>query len=230
MSSTVRICFVLLFLAVTSSSAKMMEELVSMNQQKAVSKAPFKACIDDSDCSGQGAGYACFQYICYPWADDSAIKKADRKATCKSNDDCSSGSSGSCFRHHDRRQIHRGLCMEPITDCSENGKDDCPGRECCNGQYCCGEEYFSQLKKLPCVNHLGCKDLGYGNFCCPPPKGSNSTGPSQCCNVDPNPPPPTKAPTTQSPRKASSVRSGSSSLHSFLLAPFLVILILVLRY
>ena len=58
-------------------------------------------------------------------------------------------------------------------------------RECCNGQYCCGVEFFDQLKQLPCVNHLGCKELGYGNFCCPP-KG-NSTAPSTCCNKDPNP-------------------------------------------
>ena len=46
-----------------------------------------------------------------------------RKETCKSNDDCSNDLK--CFRHHDRRQIHRGLCMEDITDCSENGRDDC---------------------------------------------------------------------------------------------------------
>ena len=46
-----------------------------------------------------------------------------RKETCKSNDDCSNQLK--CFRHHDRRQIHRGLCMEDITDCSENGRDDC---------------------------------------------------------------------------------------------------------
>ena len=35
--------------------------------------APFKACIDDSDCGTEGHGFACFQYICYPWADDTAI-------------------------------------------------------------------------------------------------------------------------------------------------------------
>ena len=46
-----------------------------------------------------------------------------RKETCKSNDDCSGQKR--CFRHHDRRTIHRGLCMEDMTDCSENGRDDC---------------------------------------------------------------------------------------------------------
>ena len=97
-------------------------ELVSMNQVKNT-EAPFKACIDDSDCNSQGNGYACFQYICYPWEDDSAVSKEDRKATCKSNEQC--GSDLVCFRHHDRRNIHKGLCMEPIVDCSENGDSDC---------------------------------------------------------------------------------------------------------
>lgn len=191
MSCTVRLCLLSLVLLAPTIQGKLVEEIASRNLLAQSQKsAPFKACIDDSDCSNQGSGYACFQYICYPWADDSGVARADKKGTCKSNDDCSGELK--CFRHHDRRNIHRGLCMEKITDCSENGKTDCkdgPQRECCNGQYCCGAEYFTQLKQLPCVNDLGCKDLGYGNFCCPP-KGNkgNSTEPSKCCNTDPNPP------------------------------------------
>jgi len=185
-----------------------------MNQQAAqgVVKAPFKACIDDSDCSDKGPGFNCFQYICYPWEDDSAIPQAHRKATCKSNENCSGNLS--CFRHHDRRKIHRGLCMEPIVDCSENNRDDCkanksPMKECCNSQYCCDEEYFNQLKMLPCVSDFGCKDLGYGNFCCPPkPKGSNGT--AVCCNEDPYPTTTTRKPTTPK-SKASKVMSGGST-------------------
>ena len=38
----------------------------------------FNACINDSDCSVKGHGFACFQYICYPWADDTAIPAKDR--------------------------------------------------------------------------------------------------------------------------------------------------------
>jgi len=195
-----------------------------MNQQalQSAPKAPFKACIDDSDCGSKGPGFACFQYICYPWADDSGIAKGDRKDTCKSNDDCPGQLS--CFRHHDRRQIHRGLCMEPIADCSENGRDDCKAgaqKECCNGQYCCGPEYFSQLTELPCVNHLGCKDLGYGNFCCPA-KG-NSTAPAQCCNEDPNPT--TTTTTTARPKPQASKVNGTpaltASLAVLLAAPLL---------
>ena len=77
--------------------------------------------------------------------------------------------------------------MDAIKDCSENGREDCRTaggtQECCNGQYCCNPEYFHQLKKLPCENHVGCRDLGLGNFCCPP-KG-NTTEDSTCCDEDP---------------------------------------------
>ena len=86
-------------------------------------KPTSSACIDDSDCTDQGNGSSCFQYICYPWEDDSAVPKHHRKSTCKSNEQC--GTDLVCFRHHDRRNIHRGPCMEPITDCSENGNLDC---------------------------------------------------------------------------------------------------------
>ena len=114
-----------LILLVAAASGKVHEELSGLNHQPLTSakEAPFKACIDDSDCTVKGTGFACFQYICYPWADDTAIPKKDRKETCKSNDDCSNDLK--CFRHFDRRQVHRGLCMEDITDCSENGRDDC---------------------------------------------------------------------------------------------------------
>ena len=70
MSPTVSLPLILL---VAVASGKVHEELGGLNQQ------PFKACIDDSDCdSDKGAGFACFQYICYPWKDDSAIAVKDK--------------------------------------------------------------------------------------------------------------------------------------------------------
>ena len=106
-----------------------------------------------------------------------------------------------------------------------------PNRSCCNGQYCCGEEYFNQLKQLPCVNDQGCKDMGYGNYCCPDKSGANETLPSICCNQDPNPPPPTTTTTTTTtlpPPRASKVNS-SSSLSSSILPAFLLIFLVSLR-
>ena len=97
-------------------------ELQSLNQLKE-NKAPFKACIDDSDCTEQGADWACFQYICYPWKDDTKIDAKHRKRSCKTDSHCDNDLS--CLRHFDRRNVRKGLCMEPVVDCSENGKSDC---------------------------------------------------------------------------------------------------------
>ena len=84
---------------------------------------PFQACIDDSDCAGQGTDYACFQYLCYPWKDDSSLAMKDKRRPCKSTEHCATGQE--CFRHPDRRNIYMGLCMEPVVDCSRNSQADC---------------------------------------------------------------------------------------------------------
>ena len=120
MCSSVRLSVLATLLTIVHCFAP--PESASFNQIK-ITEAAFKACIDDSDCSSQGSGYACFQYICYPWEDDSAVPEKDRKSTCKSNEQC--GDDLKCFRHHDRRNIHKGLCMEEMVDCSENGESDC---------------------------------------------------------------------------------------------------------
>jgi len=188
-------------------------EIQSLSQVK---KVPFTACIDDSDCAGQGQDFACFQYLCYPWKDDSKLPKTDRKKTCKSNDHCDAGLE--CYRHPDRRNIYRGLCMEPVVDCSENGESDCPNRACCNGAYCCHSDYFSQLKELPCVSDQPCRDMGYGQFCCP--NKNNATLASTCCNTDPNPPPPT---TTRRPK--TSAVSGAPAIMEASLSLFFVVMV-----
>ena len=82
-----------------------------------------------------------------------------------------------------------------------------PARSCCNSQWCCEDEYFSQLASLPCGNHEGCRDMGYGNFCCPQGNKGNETLPSVCCNEDPNPPPSTT--TTRRPKTSPSASSAS---------------------
>lgn len=218
MSAAVRL---LLLSLLGLASCNIHNELQSLNQLKET-EAPFTACIDDSDCTEQGTGWACFQYICYPWQDETKIAPKHRKKTCKTDSHCDNDLS--CHRHPDRRNIHKGLCMEPVVDCSENGKSDCPARSCCNSQWCCETEYFSQLAALPCGNHEGCKDMGYGNFCCPQGKKGNETLPSVCCNEDPNPPPPPPPTRLPNSQKKTSSASQLSSLSSLLGITFLLVL------
>ena len=115
MSSTSRLLVIASFLALANC------EIQSLSQVK--KKVPFEVCVDDSDCVALGPEYDCFQYICYPWKDDSKIAKTDRKELCRSNNECSAGME--CFRHHNRRKVTKGLCMEPAVDCQENGEADC---------------------------------------------------------------------------------------------------------
>jgi hypothetical protein len=154
--------------------------------------SPFTVCIDDSDCQklGQGDKYACFQFLCYPWKDDSAITPKDKIPLCRKDRDCKDGKQ--CYRHSDKRNVFKGLCFEQLKECGIEVEDSkCPkGKGCC-GSFCCEQKYYKQYSELPCSNHQGCEDLGIGKFCCPR-KGEASV----CCNVDPNPPASTAAPIT----------------------------------
>lgn len=172
----------------------------AMNQ---ISAIPFTACIDDGDCTVLGDDHACFQYICYPWKDDSSIPENHRKETCKKNEDCSAPGE-TCFRHHNRRNVNKGICVKDSKSCEDGGHNDCNERRCCAGRYCCEEEYFKLLTNLPCTSDYSCKDLQLGNYCCPT---GNSTSPV-CCNTDPNPPPPT----TPEPKPQDLKTSGAASL------------------
>lgn len=167
-------------------------------QAQTAAPTPFPVCIDDSDCVklGEGNKYACFQYLCYPWKDDTHIAPKDRRRTCRKDDECEPGQE--CFRHHDKRQVNRGLCFDEIKNCDT--ADDCSkGYQCCGGS-CCEKQYYMQFADLPCISHLGCQDLGLGRFCCP--RGRNQS--SECCDVDPNPP------TTPYPKSASAIGSATT--------------------
>ena len=60
--------------------------------------------------------YLCFflfQYICYPWKNDSIIEPKNRRKTCRIDNDCEQGQE--CFRHHDKRMVNRGLCFDEVS-------------------------------------------------------------------------------------------------------------------
>ena len=54
-----------------------------------------------------------FQYICYPWKNDSIIEPKNRRKTCRIDNDCEQGQE--CFRHHDKRMVNRGLCFDEVS-------------------------------------------------------------------------------------------------------------------
>jgi len=162
------------------------ELIQSENQLQA---SPLKGCIDDSDCKNLEGKYACFQYVCYPYENDSFLSPENKLTQCTKKEECQLGEV--CHRHHEVRRVQFGRCMAQNGDCTK--ADDCKGQggsqKCCNGQFCCEDKYFNQLKTLPCLNHFMCQDLGYGKFCCPQKSGnSNTTASSICCDINPNPP------------------------------------------
>jgi len=171
----------------------------TLSQIQAPSPTPFPVCIDDSDCVklGKGDKFACFQYICYPWKNDDQIDPKNRRKTCRQDDDCDPGQE--CFRHHDKRMVNRGLCFAEVKSC-QNANECSKDYECCGGT-CCEAKYYTEFAKLPCISHLGCRDLGLGQFCCP---GNSNTTQSVCCNTDPNPP------TTQAPVRSASASTAAS--------------------
>ncbi|TRY73297.1 hypothetical protein TCAL_13046 [Tigriopus californicus] len=204
LSSQQNVALLALFVSVTSSLVLVAGEGNEIppveNQVKSQKKGLLTSCIDDSDCLklGEGNKYACFLYVCYPWRDDSKVPEDERRDTCRKDSDCSSDQE--CHRHHDRRNIVKGLCFDEISEC-ETPNECSEGFGCCGG-YCCEQKYYAHFTDLPCVSHLGCRDLGLGQFCCPRDNGTDV-----CCNTDPNPP------TTQAPVRAAT--GGQSSVVPF---------------
>jgi hypothetical protein len=175
-----------------------------LESQSQVKPTPFPVCIDDSDClkMGEGNKYACFQYLCYPWKDDSHVAPKDRRRTCRTSSDCDQHQS--CLRHHDKRNVFRGICFDEIKSCNLNS--DCSKNYGCCGGNCCEMQYYKIFTDLPCISHMGCQDLGLGKYCCPSPTGNETL--SQCCDVDPNPP------TTPYPMSASALGAAAPQLDS----------------
>lgn len=141
-------------------------KLWNMNDTKT-----YPACLGEQECEKLD-GHACFKFLCYPWKPKAIV--ADKKPKfkgCRRNKDCGGkGSKKTCLRHHDKRNIYQGFCVDDKirqcdahTDCNANGKKY--GGKCCNG-YCCSEAYFNEIKKIPCSTNEGCQDVLTGDSCC----------------------------------------------------------------
>lgn len=137
----------------------------------------YPACLGQDDCDKidnrkmySKNYHACFQYFCYPWQEEAVTADKTKKPLfkgCRSSKDCTEkGRKGYCFRHHDKRNINRGICMRSRQRTCES-HDECTkfGGRCCNG-FCCNEIYFSEIKKMPCTTPEGCQDLLAGDQCC----------------------------------------------------------------
>ena len=55
-----------------------------------------------------------FQYICYPWKDDSGVAASEKRDLCRRSSDCRKPGQ-ECQRHQDRRKINKGLCMNEVS-------------------------------------------------------------------------------------------------------------------
>lgn len=193
--------FIFVITLILSFSAIIPEVSARANQEKVGSKnnvspnsSPFTVCIDDSDCQKlkQGDKYACFQFRCYPWKDDSGVSAKDKITLCRNDKNCKKDGQ-KCYRHSDKRNVYRGLCFDQLKECGiEEDDGKCPKGQGCCGSFCCEQKYYKQYSELPCSNNQGCEDLGLGKFCCPRGKGQEDV----CCNVDPNPPASTASPIT----------------------------------
>ena len=56
-----------------------------------------------------------FQFLCYPWQDDSQVAAKDRIPICRKDKDCKEGKE--CYRHTDKRRVSKGLCLDKVCLC-----------------------------------------------------------------------------------------------------------------
>lgn len=157
----IKIMFLVQFLLFTILHWKGSSAVTVMNDTKL-----YPACLMDSDCPKRSnMDLVCFQYFCYPWRETAEESSASRPLdSCRHSKDCvaSAGEDEKpeCFRHHDRRRITRGFCIDSIDECSYHDECEGIGGKCCNG-YCCNEEYFEALMALPCTRDEGCQVKGF---------------------------------------------------------------------
>ena len=155
---------------------------IGLAEQHTTNTTTFNACIDSSDCSKLGDKYKCFEFLCYPWEDDSNIEENSKIQKCQKSTDCEQ--SKICYKNTESKREPKGLCFDKMQECGLNLGKTCPEGDGCCGGVCCKKEFHDQYKQLPCLSDDGCKDVSLGNFCCPSNEGQSNI----CCDTDPNAP------------------------------------------
>ena len=124
----------------------------------------YPPCLVDQDCEDNKnlKDHVCFQYFCYPWKQTAVEVTVSRPLeSCRMSRDCPKAAGPTaaqqiCFRHHDKRQVTNGICIDSRDECLSHDECDGKGDHCCNG-YCCNKGYFEALKKFSCVSDEGCQ-------------------------------------------------------------------------
>jgi len=191
----------------TVSFALLVGAASAVKQINDIKKYP--ACLVDNDCTEMHKlrDHACFQYFCYPWKSMPDVASAPPRPLqeCRRASDCPSVTHPSgnkkqpfqkeaepqvCFRHHDRRRINSGICIDSRDECSSHDQCQGKGGKCCNG-FCCNGQYFEAIKNFECMGKLGCEDLLTGNNCCIDVMGSvkgstRANWEKKCCYREPD--------------------------------------------
>ena len=88
----------------------------NLNQIRAEETTTLEFYLNHSE-SQENDSYACFQYMCYPYT---GKDKKHPLRLCKKSSDCTKlsskeggdGADGECVRHHNRRQVTKGICVK----------------------------------------------------------------------------------------------------------------------
>ena len=121
----------------------------------------YPVCAEDEDCiditERSGEEHRCFMYMCFPWNNNQGpFRSCKRRSTCVqlSESEGGDGGDGECYRHHSRRNVLKGICVqkEEMKHCESH--EDCPADLRCVNRFCGENIYFQAL-------HFNCDHDGY---------------------------------------------------------------------
>merc|ERR550519_2365715 len=131
--------------------------------------------------------------MCYPIQEqspDSPFRSCSHASDCKDLQP-QEGGDGECFRHHDRRKVHVGICLSERETKSCWKHEDCAANQRCTNGYCGERQYFEAIQKMTCTSNEMCKTVLTGDLCCIDLSGSldgwnsaKANWDKSCCTTD----------------------------------------------